>query len=107
VSGLTNESESALPFDETFWNHIDHQKFSIGIPVSEDKVLNIIDVLRDIYKSIDSDPELAKEYLIMTAAILSATRTNTAELVWEEMAVRESMKELDSTLKEILNEKKE
>ena len=104
---MTNESESALPFDETFWNHIDHQKFSIGIPVSEDKVLNIIDVLRDIYKSIDSDPELAKEYLIMTAAILSATRTNTAELVWEEMAVRESMKELDSTLKEILNEKKE
>lgn len=104
---MTNESESALPFDETFWNHIDHQKFSIGIPVSEDKVLNIIDVLRDIYQSIDSDPELAKEYLIMTAAILSATRTNTAELVWEEMAVRESMKELDSTLKEILNEKKE
>ena len=104
---MTNESESALPFDETFWNHIDHQKFSIGIPVSEDKVLNIIDVLRDIYESIDSDPELAKEYLIMTAAILSATRTNTAEWVWEEMAVRESRKELDSTLKEILNEKKE
>jgi hypothetical protein len=104
---LTNESENALPFDETFWDHIDHQKFSIGIPVSESKVLNIIDVLRDIYESIDGEPEVAKEYLIMTAAILSATRTNTAELVWEEMAVRESMKELDSTLKEILNEKKE
>ncbi len=104
---MTNESENALPFDETFWDHIDHQKFSIGIPVSESKVLNIIDVLRDIYESIDGEPEVAKEYLIMTAAILSATRTNTAELVWEEMAVRESMKELDSTLKEILNEKKE
>ena len=107
MSGLTNESESALPFDETFWDHIDHQKFSIGIPVSEDKVLNIIDVLRDVYDSIDSKPEVAKEYLIMTAAILSAIRTNTAELVWEEMTVKESMKDLDSTLKEILNEKKE
>lgn len=107
MSGLTNESENAFPFDETFWDHVDHQKFSIGIPVSEDKVLNIIDVLRDIYESIDSEPEVAKEYLIMTAAILSATRTNTAELVWEEMAVRESMKDLDMTLKEILNEKKE
>jgi hypothetical protein len=104
---LTNESESALPFDETFWDHIDHQKFSVVIPVSEDKVLNIIDVLRDIYESIDSEPEVAKEYLIMTAAILSAMRTNTAELVWEEMAVKESMRDLDSTLKEILNEKKE
>lgn len=104
---MTNESESALPFDATFWDHIDHQKFSIGIPVSEDKVLNILDVLRDVYESIDSEPEVAKEFLIMTAAILSATRTNTAELVWEEIAVRESMKDLDLTLKEILNEKKE
>jgi len=94
-----------LPFDETFWDHIDHQKFSIGIPVSEDKVLNIIDVLRDVYDSIDSEPEVAKEYLIMTAAIISAIPTNGAELVWEEMAVKESMKDLDSTLKEILNEK--
>jgi hypothetical protein len=96
-----------LPFDETFWDHIDHQKFSIGIPVSEDKVLNIIDVLRDVYDSIDSKPEVAKEYLIMTAAIISAIPTNGAELVWEEMTVKESMKDLDSTLKEILNEKKE
>jgi hypothetical protein len=32
---------------------------------------------------------------------------NKAELVWQEMAVTESMRDLDSTLKEILNEKKE
>jgi hypothetical protein len=104
---LTNESESALPFDETFWEHLEHNKFTIGIPISDTKILNILDVLKDIYYMVDEDAAKAKEYLTMIAAILAATPMNKAELVWQEMAVTESMRDLDSTLKEILNEKKE
>jgi hypothetical protein len=54
---------------------------------------------------VDEDAAKAKEYLTMIAAILAATPMNKAELVWQEMAVTESMRDLDSTLKEILNEK--
>jgi hypothetical protein len=102
---LTNESENALPLDETFWNHIEHSGFTIGIPVSEDKMMNVLEVLRDIYDTIENDPEEGRKLIIMMAAILVASKDGHADKVWEELSVQESMKDLDITLKEILDEK--
>ena len=102
---MTNESESALPLDETFWNHIEHSGFTIGIPVSEDKMMNVLEVLRDIYDTIEDDPEEGRKLIIMMAAILVASKDGHADKVWEELSVQESMKDLDITLKEILDEK--
>jgi hypothetical protein len=102
---LTNESENALPLDETFWNHIEHSGFTIGIPVSEDKMMNVLEVLRDIYDTIEDDPEEGRKLIIMMAAILVASKDGHADKVWEELSVQESMKDLDITLKEILDEK--
>ena len=102
---MTNESENALPLDETFWNHIEHSGFTIGIPVSEDKMMNVLEVLRDIYDTIEDDPEEGRKLIIMMAAILVASKDGHADKVWEELSVQESMKDLDLTLKEILDEK--
>jgi hypothetical protein len=102
---LTNESENALPLDETFWNHIEHSGFTIGIPVSEDKMMNVLEVLHDIYDTIEDDPEEGRKLIIMMAAILVASKDGHADKVWEELSVQESMKDLDITLKEILDEK--
>ncbi len=101
---MTNESENALPLDETFWNHIEHSGFSIGIPVSENKMMNVLEVLRDIYDTIKDDPEEGRKLVIMMAAILVASKDGHADKVWEELSVQESMKDLDLTLKEILDE---
>jgi hypothetical protein len=101
---LTNESENALPLDETFWNHIEHCGFTIGIPVSEEKIMNVLEVLRDIYDTIEDDPEEGRKLIIMMAAILVASKDGHADKVWEELSVQESMKDLDITLKEILDE---
>ena len=101
---MTNESENALPLDETFWNHIEHCGFTIGIPVSEEKIMNVLEVLRDIYDTIEDDPEEGRKLIIMMAAILVASKDGHADKVWEELSVQESMKDLDITLKEILNE---
>ncbi len=102
---MTNESENALPLDETFWNHIEHSGFTIGIPVSEDKMMNVLEVLRDIYDTIEDDPEEGRKLIIMMAAILVASKDGHADKIWEELSVQESMKDLDITLKEILDEK--
>ena len=102
---MTNESENALPLDETFWNHIEHSGFTIGIPVSENKMMNVLEVLRDIYDTIEDDPEEGRKLIIMMAAILVASKDGHANKVWEELSVQESMKDLDITLKEILDEK--
>ena len=99
-----NESENALPLDDTFWTHIEHSNFTIGIPVSDNKMMNVLGVLRDIYDTIEHDPEEGRKLIIMMAAILVASKDGRADIVWEELSVQESMRDLDSTLREILDE---
>lgn len=102
---MTDESKNALPLDSKFWDHARNNGVYIGIPVSDKKMLNIIGALEDIYMTINEDPEESKECLIMLAAIFVASSQGKADEVWEEFAVRESMKSFDTDLKEILNEK--
>ena len=99
-----NESENALPLDDTFWTHIEHSNFTIGIPVSDNKMMNVLGVLHDIYDTIEDDPEEGRKLIIMMAAILVASKDGRADIVWEELSVQESMRDLDSTLREILDE---
>jgi hypothetical protein len=99
-----SESENALPLDESFWTHLEHSGFIISIPVSENKIMNVNEVLEDIYYTIDEDPEEAQRLIIMMAAILMASKDGTADKVWEEMTVSESMKSFDKEIGKILNE---
>ena len=102
---MTNESENALPLDETFWEHVEHAGFTIGIPVSDNKMMNVLEVLHDIYDTINDDPDEGRKLIIMMAAILVASKDGQADKIWEELSVQESMESLDITLKEILDEK--
>lgn len=102
---MTSESEDALPLDDTFWDHIAHNGFTIGIPVSENKMMNVLEVLHDIYDTVKTDPEEGRKLIIMMAAILVASKDGHADKIWEELSVQESMRSLDLTLKEILDEK--
>lgn len=102
---MTNESENALPLDESFWEHVDHMNLTIAIPVSDNKMMNVLEVLHDIYDTIEDDPNEGRKLVIMMAAILIASKDGKADKVWEELSVQESMKDLDITLKEILDEK--
>jgi len=100
-----SESDNALPLDSTIWQHIAHMDFTIGIPVSENKTLNILGALEDIYDVIETNPDEAKQCVIALAAIFVASRHDKADLVWEELSVQESMANFDEGIREILNEK--
>ena len=101
-----SESENALPLDNSFWEHVDHLDFAIAIPVSEDRALDIISALRDIYDTlVKGDLEDAKMCTTALAAILVASKYDKAEEVWEEFSVREAMFHFDNSLKEVLDEK--
>jgi len=100
-----NESENALPIDESLWDHIDHMDYRIGIPISESKSLDILEILRDIYE-VNKDNQEEAQYLLLTlAAMFVASRSGEGATILEELAIRESMKSFDTDLKEILNEK--
>lgn len=100
-----SESENALPLDDSFWDHVDTLDFAITIPVSENRMLDIVNALRDIYDTlVEGDIEDAKMCTTALAAILVASRYGKADEVWEEFSVREAMTNIDSHIKEILSE---
>ena len=67
-------------------------------------MMNVNEVLEDIYYTIDEDPEEAQRLIIMMAAILMASKDGMADKVWQEMTVSESMKSFDKEIGKILNE---
>jgi CO dehydrogenase/acetyl-CoA synthase delta subunit len=100
------ESESALPLDNSFWEHIEHLDFAIAIPVSDTRMLDIISALRDVYETIcENKLEEAKMCVTALAAILVASKYGKAEEVWEEFSVKEAMSNFDNSMREILDEK--
>jgi hypothetical protein len=104
VNGLTNESENALPLDESFWEHMAHEGLTVGIPVSSNKTMDVLAVLEDIYYTINDDPMEAQRLIIMMAALLVASKDGQADFLWQEFTVEAAMQDLDHTLKDILNE---
>ena len=92
---MTNESENALPMDSSLWEHISHMDMSIGIPVSENKTLDILAALEDIYYAIEDDPDDARKCIVSLAAIFVASSVGKADVVWQEFAVREAMESID------------
>jgi len=100
------ESENALPLDDSFWDHIEHMDFAIAIPVSDTRMLDIISALRDIYETICEDElDEAKICVTALAAILVASKYGKAEEVWEEFSIKEAMRNFDTSIKDILDEK--
>lgn len=100
-----SESENALPLDSSFWEHTKHLDFTIGIPVSETRMMDVIQVLHDIYETLEENVEEGKQLVIAMAAILVASRDGKADAIWEELSIQEAMKDVDSHIKDILNEK--
>ena len=100
-----SESTSAFPLDSSIWEHIKHMNYSVGIPVSEKRILDILGALHDIYETIEEDPEAAQQLLIGLAAILTAVKEDKADTVFEEFMVKDTMQNFDKGIERILNEK--
>jgi hypothetical protein len=80
--------------------------FAIGIPVAEDRMLDIISALRDVYETIcDNELDEAKMCVTALAAILVASKYGKAAEVWEEFSIKEAMRNFDTSIKDILDEK--
>jgi hypothetical protein len=101
-----SESEIVLPLDESIWDHVAHMEGSVGIRLSEEKVLDLLGALYDIYHVNKEDTQEAQDLLIGLAALLVAAPMDQANKVWEELQVRDSMKNFELSIKEVLDEGK-
>lgn len=98
-----SESEIVLPLDESIWKYVRNMEGSIGINVSESKTLDLLGALYDIYHVNKEDQQEAQELIIGLTALLVAAPMNQAEKVWQELQVKESMKNFELQAREILD----
>ena len=77
-----SESEIVLPLDETIWDHVEHMEGSIGIAISEDKTLDLLGALYDIYHVSKDNLQEAQELIIGLTALLVAAPLGQANKVW-------------------------
>ena len=100
-----SESENVWDNPKDFWNYIESNKKLIGIAVSDEQGLDILNALRDIYLKIDIEVEDAKQMLTMLGIILLASSQGEGKTISNEIAIQAAMEEFDTHMNRMLDEK--
>ena len=83
-----SESEIVLPLDRSIWKHVRTMEASIGIPISDDKVLDLFGSLYDIYFAYETDRKKGEDLLIALTALLVAAPLGQGKAVWDKLNER-------------------
>jgi hypothetical protein len=87
------------------WDYIRDNRKILGIPLTNSSGLDILNVLRDVYLTIDEDTEDAKRKLTLVATIILSAANGDADTIVNEIRVKSAMENFDDSITEILNEK--
>ncbi len=103
-----NESENAfLNNNEEVWDFIKEHPRYLGIPISSNKGLDILNALRDVWIANKVSQEKANNMLTMLAAVLVSAEAGHGDEIVEEVLVQEAMMDFEEEAKEILDERPE
>lgn len=100
MNGLEDVSDEV----ERMWQYIKENKRIIGLPVSTTSGLDILNVLRDVYETIDKDPKGAKKMLTLVATVMLSVASGESENLINEIQVSSAMEQFDDSIKGILDE---
>jgi len=100
------KSENAWENEEqdTVWDYIEENPLLLGLPLSENKGIDLLSALRDVYLANQVDQQAAQMLLTLLANVLVAAAQGDGEEVVEEVIVQEAMTKFDSQIKEMLDE---
>lgn len=99
-----NESENVSLDNEKVWDYIKDNPLLLGLPISDNKGLDLLSAMRDVYLEMDKDVYKAKVLLTLLATVLVATSQGDGDEVIEEVLVQDAMFNLDKELKGVLDE---
>lgn len=96
-----SESEESL-VRENIWDYIKENPRLIGVPLSDNKGLDILNALRDIWtlKTVDAK----NSGLTLLAEVLLAAAEGKGNQMVEEVLVQEAMIDIDDNLRMVLDE---
>ena len=99
-----SELENVWENDEEFWDFVGQNRRLVGISVSDGQGLDILNSLRDIYLTIDEEPDSAKRMLSLLATVIYASSIGEGKQFTDEIQVVAAMEQFDTSIKEILDE---
>jgi len=89
---------------DTVWDYIKENPVLLGLPLSESKGIDLLSALRDVYEANKRDQQAAQMLLTLLANVLVAAVQGDGEEVVEEVLIQDAMLDIDTSLKEILDE---
>jgi len=99
-----SELEDAWENDEDFWDFVGQNKRMVGMAISDGQGLDILNALRDIYLTINKEPDSAKRMLTLLATVIYASSIGEGQQFTDEIQVLSAMEQFDTSIKEILDE---
>jgi hypothetical protein len=100
-----SELENVWDSDEDFWDFVADNKKLVGISVSDGQGLDVLNALRDIYLTIEKEPEGAMKMLTLLGTVIYASSIGEGRQFTDEIRVVSAMEQFDSSMKEMLDEK--
>ena len=99
-----SESINVFQDNNEFWDYVKENPRVLGIPVSENKGLDLLNALRDVREAYRVNPEIGDTMLTLLGTLLVGIVNGDGEQMLEEVIVSEAMVDIDTSLKEILDE---
>ena len=100
-----SEFENAWATDEDFWEFVGDNRKLVGIAISNGQGLDILNALKDIYTTIEKEPESAMRMLTLLGTVIYASSIGEGKQFTDEIQVVSAMEQFDSSMKEMLDEK--
>lgn len=98
------ESENAYQNNDEFWNYIKDNPRIVGIPVSDDKGLDLLSALKDVREAYLKDVEIGDTMLTLLGTLLVGAANGEGGAMVEEVIVSEAMVGIDKEIRKVLNE---
>jgi len=100
-----SESENvSMDEIEEVWDFIEDNPQLLGLPLSENKGIDLLAALRDIYITNKKDHEAAQMLLTLLANVLVAAVQGDGEEVVEEVIVQDAMAQFEEQVRKVLDE---
>ena len=99
-----SESINVFQDNNEFWDYVKENPRVLGIPVSDNKGLDLLNALRDVREAYRKDLEIGDTMLTLLGTLLVGIVNGDGEQMLEEVIVSEAMVDIDTSLKEILDE---
>lgn len=90
--------------DKEFWNFVGENRRMVGLAISEGQGLDILNALRDIYLTIQEEPDSAMRMITLLATVIYASSVGEGKEFTDEIQIVAAMEQFDTSIKEILDE---